>query len=224
MQCGAIRYKVDAKEQAALRPFTHQVLIRPTALQFTLPNEQKPTINQLYAAVAGDEARNQQIITDVQKCLQEKRNPLILTERKDHAVLLTEKLSPFCKNVVVLVGGQAAKKRAEVAKQLASIPDDEERLIIATGRYIGEGFDDARLDTLFLAMPISWHGTLAQYAGRLHRLHHAKKKVVIYDYVDAAIPMLAKMAEKRIKGYERLGYALCRSLEISEKSTVCADR
>jgi len=208
MQCGAIRYKVDAKEQAALRPFTHQVITSPTALQFTLPNEQKPTINQLYAAVAGDEARNQQIIADVQKCLQEKRNPLILTERKDHAALLTERLSPFCKNVVVLVGGQAAKKRAEIAKQLASIPDDEERLIIATGRYIGEGFDDARLDTLFLAMPISWHGTLAQYAGRLHRLHHAKKQVVIYDYVDAAIPMLAKMAEKRVKGYERLGYQI----------------
>ena len=73
MQCGAIRYKVDAKEQAALRPFTHQVITRPTALQFTLPNEQKPTINQLYAAVASDEARNQQIIADVQKCLQEKR-------------------------------------------------------------------------------------------------------------------------------------------------------
>jgi superfamily II DNA or RNA helicase len=211
MQCGAIRYKVDAKEQAALRPFTHQVITRPTTLQFILPNEQKPTINQLYAAVASDEARNQQIIADVQKCLQEKRNPLILTERKDHAALLTEQLSPFCKNVVVLVGGQAAKKRAEIAKQLASIPDDEERLIIATGRYIGEGFDDARLDTLFLAMPISWHGTLAQYAGRLHRLHHAKKQVIIYDYVDTAIPMLAKMAEKRVKGYERLGYALCKN-------------
>lgn len=208
MQCGAIRYKVDAKEQAALRPFTHQVITRPTALQFILPNEQKPTINQLYAAVASDEARNQQIIADVQKCLQERRNPLILTERKDHAALLTEQLSPFCKNVVVLVGGQAAKKRAEVAKQLASIPDDEERLIIATGRYIGEGFDDARLDTLFLAMPISWHGTLAQYAGRLHRLHHAKKQVIIYDYVDTTIPMLSKMADKRVKGYERLGYQI----------------
>ena len=83
---------------------------------------------------------------------------------------------------------------------------------------IGEGFDDARVDTLFLAMPISWHGTLAQYAGRLHRLHHAKKQVIIYDYVDAAIPMLSKMAEKRVKGYERLGYALCRSTESSEKA------
>lgn len=105
-----------------------------------------------------------------------------------------------------MVGGQAAKQRALVKEQLAAIPESEERLIIATGRYIGEGFDGARLDTLFLAMPISWHGTLAQYAGRLHRLHHAKKQVIIYDYVDVAIPMLAKMADKRRKGYELLGY------------------
>lgn len=208
MQCGDIRYRVNAKEQAALRPFTHQVITSPTTLQFMLPNEQKPTIQQLYAAVVSDDARNQQIIADVQKCLQENRNPLILTECKEHAALLAEKLSAYCKNVVVLVGGQAAKKRAEIDKKLASIPDNEERLIIATGRYIGEGFDDARLDTLFLAMPISWHGTLAQYAGRLHRLHHAKKQVIIYDYMDNLIPMLAKMAEKRIKGYERLGYQI----------------
>lgn len=208
MQCGPIRYKVDAKQQAALRPFTHQVITRPTALQFALPKEQKPTIQQLYAAVAADEARNLMIFEDVLKVLEAKRNPLILTERKDHAAALAERLSKFCKRVIVMVGGQTAKQRAMVKEQLAAIPESEERLIIATGRYIGEGFDDARLDTLFLAMPISWHGTLAQYAGRLHRLHHAKKQVIIYDYADTAIPMLAKMAEKRRKGYERLGYIL----------------
>src|SRR5580698_7420601 len=105
-----------------------------------------------------------------------------------------------------MTGGQKAKEQAKICERLASIPESEERLIIATGRYIGEGFDDHRLDTLFLAMPISWHGTLAQYAGRLHRLHHAKKEVIIYDYIDTAVPMLAKMADKRLKGYERLGY------------------
>lgn len=208
MQCGPIRYKVDAKQQAALRPFTHQVVIRPTTLQFALPNEQKPTIQQLYAAVAADEARNLMLFEDVLKALEEKRSPLILTERKDHAAALAERLSKFCKHVIVMVGGQAAKQRTLVKERLAAIPESEERLIIATGRYIGEGFDDARLDTLFLAMPISWHGTLAQYAGRLHRLHHAKKQVIIYDYMDAAIPMLAKMADKRRKGYERLGYQI----------------
>lgn len=122
--------------------------------------------------------------------------------------MLAERFSKFCKHVVVMVGGQKAKERVHVAEQLATIPETEERLLIATGRYIGEGFDDPRLDTLFLTMPISWQGTLAQYAGRLHRLHHAKKEVQIYDYVDHAVPMLAKMAEKRMKGYQKLGYSI----------------
>jgi len=95
-----------------------------------------------------------------------------------------------------------------LAEQIASIPEGEERLIIATGRYIGEGFDDARLDTLFLTMPISWRGTLQQYAGRLHRLHDNKKVVRIYDYVDANLPMLMRMYEKRLKGYKAIGYSV----------------
>ncbi len=93
-----------------------------------------------------------------------------------------------------------------MVEQLASIPYGEERLLIATGRYIGEGFDDSRLDTLFLALPISWKGTLVQYTGRLHRLHPAKSEVRIYDYVDRAVPMLAKMLEKRLRGYRAIGY------------------
>jgi len=208
MQCGPIRYKVDAKQQAALRPFTHKVVMRPTNLQVNLPNEQKPTIQQLYAAVTSDESRNELLFNDVLLALEAKRTPLVLTERKDHAAILAERLSKFCKNVIVMVGGQSVKQREEVKQRLLAVPENEERLLIATGRYIGEGFDDARLDTLFLAMPISWHGTLAQYAGRLHRTHHAKKEVMIYDYVDNAVPMLAKMADKRVKGYERLGYQI----------------
>jgi len=206
MQCGPIRYKVDAKQQAALRPFTHQVIIRHTEFKMTFPDEQKPSINTLYAGISSDEARNQLIFEDILRALESGRSPLLLTERKDHATALAEKLSKFCKHVIVMVGGQAAKQRKLINKQLATISESEERLVIATGRYIGEGFDDSRLDTLFLTMPISWHGTLAQYAGRLHRLHHAKKEVLIYDYVDRHIPMFARMAEKRMKGYERLGY------------------
>ena len=206
MQCGPIRYKVDPKKQAALRPFKHSVILRPTSFQFTLPDRQELKMQQLYAALASDEERNSMLFEDVMKALQEKRSPIILTERKDHTAVLASDLSKFCKNVIVMVGGQNSKQRSMIQNQLAAIPESEERLIIATGRYIGEGFDDARLDTLFLAMPISWHGTLAQYAGRLHRLHHAKKEVIIYDYVDVSIPMLAKMTEKRRKGYERLGY------------------
>lgn len=95
----------------------------------------------------------------------------------------------------------------ETMDRLAAIPEDEERLILATGRYIGEGFDDARLDTLFLALPVSWKGTLVQYAGRLHRLHPGKREVQIYDYVDRNVPMLARMFEKRLRGYRAIGYS-----------------
>jgi len=100
-----------------------------------------------------------------------------------------------------------AKQRKAIAEQLANILDREPRVLIATGRYLGEGFDDARLDTLFLALPVSWKGTLIQYTGRLHRLHPGKTEVRIYDYVDRAVPMLMKMFEKRLRGYRAIGYA-----------------
>jgi superfamily II DNA or RNA helicase len=116
----------------------------------------------------------------------------VITERKDHLQTITRRLSRFGKNVIVLTGGMKAKERKQATAALESVPDGEERVIVATGRYLGEGFDDARLDTLFLTMPISWRGTLAQYAGRLHRLHAAKREVVIYDYVDEDEPVLAK--------------------------------
>ncbi len=100
------------------------------------------------------------------------------------------------------------KQRRSVAEELASVPESESRVILATGSYIGEGFDDARLDTLFLAMPISWKGTLQQYVGRLHRLHDSKKVVQVYDYVDNYVPMLARMYERRLRGYSTIGYVI----------------
>ena len=100
------------------------------------------------------------------------------------------------------------RQRREIMQRLEEIPAAEERVLVATGRYVGEGFDDARLDTLFLAMPISWKGTLEQYVGRLHRLHPAKREVLVYDYVDDAVPVLRRMSGKRVRGYESLGYAV----------------
>src|SRR5580704_1195 len=99
----------------------------------------------------------------------------------------------------------AERKSSEDALR---VPNDHERLILATGRYIGEGFDDQRLDTLFLTMPISWKGTLAQYVGRLHRKHDGKTEVLVVDYVDEKVPVLARMAAKRRSGYRALGYAI----------------
>lgn len=105
-------------------------------------------------------------------------------------------------------GGIGDRERRLASEELASIPDGEERVIVATGRYLGEGFDDARLDTLFLTLPVSWRGVLIQYAGRLHRIHQAKKEVIIYDYADLEVPMLAKMYEKRRAGYKAIGYEI----------------
>jgi superfamily II DNA or RNA helicase len=153
-----------------------------------------------------DEARNALIFDDVLRALETGRSPVILTERTNHLELLAGRLSRFAKNVIVLRGGQGVKARRTVAERLASLPDHEERVLIATGRYIGEGFDDARLDTLFLTTPIAWRGTLAQYVGRLNRLHPSKRDVVVYDYVDQSVPVLARMAAKRRCGYEALGY------------------
>ena len=121
---------------------------------------------------------------------------------------LAERLSRSALNVLVLHGGLGQKARRELANRLETIADAQERVLIATGRYVGEGFDDARLDTLFLTMPISWRGTLAQYAGRLHRIHPNKHEVIVYDYVDGQVPVLARMSLKRITGFKSLGYSV----------------
>lgn len=126
---------------------------------------ERPSMPAIYAALAEDEARNDLIFNDVLKSLEAKRSPIVLTERKDHLEYLKQRFSRFAKNIVVLRGGMSAKDR-KAAHAALNVDDDEERLILATGRYIGEGFDDARLDALFLTMPIAWKGTLAQYVGR----------------------------------------------------------
>jgi superfamily II DNA or RNA helicase len=209
MQCGPVRFRVDAKRQAAQRPFGHRVVLRQTGFMLPLGmNNERPAIQNVYNALARDELRNAMIFDDALKALEGGRSPVILTERKDHALLLAERLSRFARNVIVLRGGMGVRARRAQVEQLAAIADTEERVLIATGRYIGEGFDDARLDTLFLTMPISWRGTLAQYSGRLHRLHPGKREVVIYDYVDEAVPVLARMSAKRNRGYVSLGYTV----------------
>lgn len=208
MQCGPIRYKVDAKKQAELRDFNHKVIIKPTEFCLERIENEKLSISNIYTEIAANKPRNSLIIEDLVQAIKLGGSPLILTERKDHARLLEESLAPYCKNIIIMLGGQTTKQYAEVRNKLESIPENEERIIISTGKYIGEGFDDKRLDTLFLTMPVSWHGILAQYAGRLHRSHSSKKEVIIYDYADSQVPVLAKMLNKRIKGYKMIGYEI----------------
>lgn len=209
MQCGSIRFRASAKAEARRHPFSHRAILRLTKFRLPdRPEEDRPPIQQIYGALAGDENRNALIFDDVLTALEAGRSPIVLTERKDHASQLAERLGRFARNVVLLRGGMGARQRREIIQRLEEIPDQEERVLVATGRYIGEGFDDARLDTLFLTMPISWRGTLAQYVGRLHRIHPEKREVLVYDYLDDVVPVLRRMASKRVRGYENLGYTV----------------
>jgi len=225
MQCGPIRHRVTPRQQQASTNVVYRLIPRIT--DFRVPDEEGRTgIQALYGKLAEDDQRNAQIFDDILQALEAGRTPLVLTERVRHAEMLADRLGSFAKNVIVLRGGRSRKKTAEALEHLASIPDDQEkktaealehlasipddqeRLIIATGRYIGEGFDDARLDTLFLTMPISWKGTLQQYVGRLHRQYQGKHEVRVYDYVDQNSAVLRRMYERRLKGYKAIGYAI----------------
>jgi superfamily II DNA or RNA helicase len=210
MQCGPVRFRVDDRKQAEKRPFGHRVILRRTGFELPRGLAERPDlpIHELYKALIMDEARNDMIIQDVVRTLAQGRSPVLLTERRDHLELLAGRLGSLVRNMIVLKGGMGVRQRSAASEELTRIQDGEERLIIATGRYLGEGFDDARLDTLFLALPVSWRGTLAQYAGRLHRNHQGKSEVIIFDYADLNISMLAKMYERRRVGYRNIGYEL----------------
>jgi superfamily II DNA or RNA helicase len=151
------------------------------------------------------------------------RTPLVLTERRDHLEILAgtiRRASPGC---IVLHGGLSARERKQ-ALRLAATPDDgRERVVLAIGKYVGEGFDDSRLDTLFLAMPVAWRGTLAQYAGRLHRRGDGKDEIRVHDYVDAGVPALARMAARRHASMRALGYAEEDAAPRPTPSTVVVD-
>jgi superfamily II DNA or RNA helicase len=219
MQCGPIRYSMSARTMTESTPFEHQVIPRHT--DFRMPAEMTDlAIQDVYAALINDSARNAMIAADLRQALTGGRSPLLLTGRKEHLQFFATELEGFATHIFVLKGGMGKKQRRTTAEALASVPENDSRVIIATGSYIGEGFDDARLDTLFLAMPISWKGTLQQYVGRLHRLHDGKRVVRVYDYVDPNVPMLARMYERRLKGYDAIGYTIERSgVEASATNT-----
>lgn len=207
MQCGPIRYRYSGKEATANSSFNHVVHVRSTGFQNEITNEQ-PALYEIYRDLIANQDRNALICDDLLASLKESRSPLLLTERTEHLHIIADLLADKIKNIIILKGGMSKKKQDSVDEQLKNIGKNEERLILATGRYIGEGFDDARLDTLFLALPISWKGTIQQYAGRLHRQYDGKKEVRIYDYLDDSIPMLARMYQRRLRGYKSIGYEI----------------
>lgn len=210
MQCGPIRHRVDAKAQTRARPFKHTVFVRLTGFRQAgaAHRDLRIQFHDLYDELIADESRNRMICGEVINAVRQGRSPVVLTERNEHLDLLAKDLAGEIRHLIVLRGGMSRKEFKSVASRLASIPETEGRVLLATGRYLGEGFDDARLDTLFLTLPISWRGTVAQYVGRLHRLHDMKRQVQVYDYADIDVPMLSRMFDRRCKGYEALGYTI----------------
>lgn len=207
MQFGPVRFTVDPKQEGRRQAFARRLVARETAFRLSRPPAEMG-IQEIYHALAADEARNRLILCDVARALDEGRSPIVLTERRDHLELFADRLRTAVPHLIVLRGGMGAKESRDLGARLAEIPDGEPRLVLATGRYVGEGFDDARLDTLFLAMPVSWKGTLVQYAGRLSRPHPRKSEVRVFDYVDRAVPVLARMFEKRLRAYRAIGFTV----------------
>jgi len=207
MQCGPIRFRDDALEQAKKRPFEHYIIPRFTS--FNLPlgkDEGELTIQDIYTEIINSEIRNQQITEDVIHSYEAGRNCLVLSGRTAHVEYLAKTIGKQIADVITLTGGMGSKKTREAFTKLKNAAADIPIVVIATGKYIGEGFDEPRLDTLFLAMPVSWKGTIQQYAGRLHRLYKGKNEVQIFDYVDLHVRVLEKMYNKRLSGYASLGY------------------
>ena len=206
MQCGPIRFTADTHSQMSNQHFTRLLIPRYTPFREVTDN--KASYNNVIQQLAEDGFRNQLIVKDVCAALKEGRSPIVLTNLKSHVETLVEMLRPHCPNVITLVGSALAKEKRLKMELLQNISDDELMIIVATGKYVGEGFDCPRLDTLFLALPVSWKGIIAQYAGRLHRDHRGKEEVRIYDYIDINVPICEAMYRRRLKGYANVGYSL----------------
>src|SRR5665648_244703 len=209
MQCGPIRYKVDARQEAKKRDFEHYIVPRFTSTRMPLFKKQDEwRITEVYQHICESNYRNELIVVDVANAIDRGRNPLVLTERTSHIEQLVNLMSEKDFEVIVLSGNLKTSERKESIRKIRSLKEDDRFVIVATGKLIGEGFDEARLDTLFMAMPIAWKGTIAQYAGRLHRNFEGKEEVLIYDYVDVHIAVLERMYHKRLTAYRSVGYSI----------------
>lgn len=207
MQCGKIRYTANAKEYALKHSFNHILVPRFTKFcPDTADNH--ITITQMYKLISESTYRNNMIADDVRDAIKQKRNPIVISERLSHLETLYDILKGAADHIFILSGQGTAKSKRELLDRIRNIPDSESVILLATGKYVGEGFDEPRLDMLFLVSPISWSGTLSQYVGRLHREYINKTSVIVYDYADIKVPVFEKMYKKRLKGYAGLGYRL----------------
>lgn len=204
MQCGPIVHKAVSKIINE-KKVAHMLIPRSNEIQSD-KDLSMLKLTELYDEIINDNSRNELIINDIIEAFKLGSTPLILTERVEHINILESMLNKYIDKIVILKGGMGNKQRKSALDMLKSFSKEERFIILATGKYIGEGFDESRLDTLFLTMPISWKGVLQQYAGRLQRMYEGKNIVKIYDYIDNNVPMLVKMYNKRLKGYKNLDY------------------
>ena len=209
MQCGDIRVRVSNKELKQNKEMEHTVIVKKTNYKYIPSDEQdKILISEILNDMCHNVFRNSMIIEDIKKCIAEGRIPIVLTERVEHLKILKEGLDELNIPIVIYKGNMGKKKTKEIHDIIKEADENNKpRIILATSSSIGEGFDDSRLDTLFLSMPVSWKGRIIQYVGRLHREHEDKEKVVVYDYLDN-MKILEKMYNRRLKGYKIAGYEI----------------
>ena len=209
MQCGDIRARVSNSELKQNKRMEHKVIVKKTNYKY-IPTEEKDKIQiaEILNDMCQNVFRNNMIIEDIKKSVLEGRIPIVLTERIEHLKILKEAIDDFKVPVVIYKGNMGKKKTKEIQDLIKEADENNKsRIILATSSSIGEGFDDNRLDTLFLTMPVSWKGRIIQYVGRLHREHENKEKVIVYDYLDN-MKVLEKMYQRRLKGYKIAGYKI----------------
>ena len=212
MQCGAIRHSVIANSTTA-----YERILTPRFITSKGSAGDNDPYTATIRRLAEDRVRNELIVRDAVDAINRGRTPIILTALTSHTECLCEMLKPYCKNVVKLVGTDSVKQKRLAMEQMRAVEANKDMVIVATGRYVGEGFDLPRLDTLFLALPVSWKGVVAQYAGRLHREYDGKMTCQIYDYVDIGNAICEKMYRRRLRAYKSIGYATVNSADDVEK-------
>ena len=217
MQFGPIRHRYTARERALKQGIGHFVYPRFTRL-VDVEGKADRHISDCLEMVCRSEIRNLQIVADAVDCVKKGRTPLVMTKYREHAGTLYEMLRGAAQHVFLLQGGGGLKERAAVREKMLAVGREESMIVVAIGQYIGEGFNYPRLDTLLLAMPISFEGNVEQYAGRLNRDYEGKKDVIIFDYIDQHIPKLERMYHKRLRTYRQIGFEICS--EVSDNQEV----
>ena len=222
MLIGPIRYSYTAKEKAKEQGIQHLVYPRFTR---TVPPRgvitDKMHPNEAYEIIHNNDVRDEQIMEDVKNCVAAGRTPVVLSRYKDHSEKFYERLKSYADHVFLMTGNNSKKEHRKILEQMHQVDKNESLILIATGSLVGEGFDFPRLDTLFMATPVSFRGVVEQYAGRLNRDYAGKENVIIYDYVDNHIPMFNNMYMKRLKAYKQIGYEFGDGLQ-TVKQTVNA--